>query len=142
MAKLKIHDGTPNETPVLEGYVRVVDALSVRNPQGRLVNFENFVDADPDERPTMLQAWADPNRITQQAPTPNDVISSDNCLIFGEKDRRKGTRRRSKVTLPLPDDWPPNFSYLESYVSIIKAEPDMAICCKFLFGVMLLTRCR
>jgi hypothetical protein len=88
-------------------------------------------------------------------------IDSNRCRIVVETDRRKrGRVKRSKFTVALPDRRPKgNVDYLAKYAEIIhtiykeaeeldakklakEAKAKRSDAHKFMFGVMLLTRCR
>jgi hypothetical protein len=161
MAKLKIKKAGSSKEPVVEEYINVVDGLFPRNAGGVYTNYDEFIDADPDERPNILQRFiAGPIKITHQPESGNpQVINNNNCLIFTERDRKKKGGRRSRVTVPMPDAPPENdipgrpaFEYLMVYANAIAdlhsqiAGPNdldnIEKCTRFMFGMMLLTRCR
>lgn len=92
-----------------------------------------------------------------------EEIQEDNCRIFVERDRRKKRRvHKSRFTVALPQDRPKgNVDYLQPYAEIIyglyrraaaaasATPPDVQEAAelrskahKFMFGMMLLTRCR
>ena len=142
MAKLKIMDAAGNFK--VQGYVNVVENLFATGSQQR---FDDFLDAEPSERPSLLQAAAGGAanfEITQERNNGQiEAISDANCRIYAQKDeKRRG--RRSKVTMPIPDATIGDFLYLENYAQAIHDlfENDRVRCCKFLFGVMAMTRCR
>jgi hypothetical protein len=160
MAKLRIDDVNGNLIP--DEYINVVNGLFLKDAvTGRYPNYEAFLDADPDERPAILQSFVVGSRKIQHQPEngPPQVISANNCLIFTERDRKKKGNRRSRVTVPMPDAPPvplvpgdPVFKYLLGYAKLIhdmyaeiddeNDHADIDRCTKFMFGVMLLTRCR
>jgi hypothetical protein len=182
MAKLKVFKKDPNHVPNPvnpdpyqawtifdeQGYVNVVMNLIYTanlgtDPQTLL----DYLDADPNDRPDMLQDYCNSpipapgtplNQrqylVFQQKSNGNtEPISQANCRIYAEKDRKQGPRR-SRVTQPIPDAAINDFSYLNTYAQKISdlwngnqnAVPpvaqDRAKCVKFMFGVMMLTRCR
>src|SRR4051812_7647649 len=102
MAKLKIDDGSGG--PVVQGYLNVVNEL-VMKPTA----YQEYLDADPDERADIIQAAAQVNGqnipVTQLPPSGStpQVIDSTNCRIVSEKDRRIRPGRKSRVTVPFPD---------------------------------------
>jgi hypothetical protein len=90
-----------------------------------------------------------------------EEIDSANCRIFVERDKRKRRRLpKSRFTIALPEDKPKdNVDYLQPYAEIIhklyseadaydaNGQPDKAAerrsrAHRFMFGMMLLTRCR
>lgn len=139
MAKLKITDNAGNIIPT--GYVRVVNNLILNEE-----TFYEFVFAEPDERADILQRTAQPDIIKQQrADGQLEAITNNNCKILGEKDVKQKPNKKSKVTIPIPDSRPTSVDYLEKYAETIHnfyTAGDKASAHKFLFGVMLLTRCR
>jgi hypothetical protein len=155
MAKLKClaksNANPPVKTIYKEGYISVAENLILIEE-----NFYEFLDADPEERPALLQKHAgrDPNNnklVEHMLPdnTTSEIIDNTNCRIVAQKDaRKKGNNKPSRVTMPMPDTRPLDFGYLAEYAQIIhnyylsgtNADKDKAH--KFLFGVMLLTRCR
>jgi hypothetical protein len=149
MAKLKITDAAGN---ILEqGYVNVVNNL-IANP----ANFQAFAQASPNHRPNMLQTFAaDPahpgmyvvkQETTLPAPQDLEPINNTNCQIFGDTDQlHTGTQPVSRVTVPLPVQPVTDVRYLQDYARRIHdlfEAGDLDFCCKFMLGVMLLTRCR
>ncbi|GAB2176731.1 hypothetical protein [Dongia sp. agr-C8] len=162
MAKLKICND--NETVLYEdGYVNVVDQLINAATPGSSANFQDFIDAEPDERADMLQAFAKVGLpppagvpafvVTQQkldvpAGQPKQIaIDGTNCKIFAQNDTRvRPGRKKTRITMPFPDAQITDFSYLEPYAAKIAALYSNAAtrpkCYKFMFGVMMLTRCR
>jgi hypothetical protein len=88
--------------------------------------------------------------------TPRE-IDQKTCRIFVELDKRKRRRiKKSRFTVALPDKQPKHVNYLQPYAEIIhglykqaeaaptpqKAAAFRERAHKFMFGVMLLTRCR
>lgn len=155
MAKLRIEDAGGNL--IVDEYVRVVEGLFLK-VGNNYPNYQDFIEADPDERPALLQQFVvGVNKITQQKEDgTTQPINGNNCAIITEKDRRKKANlKRSRVTVPMPDAPPeplvagdPVFKYLLPYAKQIHDlyhDTDAAKidkCTKFMFGVMLLTRCR
>ena len=152
MAKLKIDDGTGG--PVVQGYLNVVNEL-VMKP----VAYQEFLDADPDERADLLQTAAKVGGqtvpVTQLPPSGSipQEISSSNCRIVSEKDRRIRPGRKSRVTVPIAND--AALDYLDKHCIVIATRyagvPEAQLAGtpaaklearKFLFGLMMLTRCR
>jgi hypothetical protein len=158
MAKLKIEHA--DHTPVVDEYIRVINHLF--DPAGGFQNFEDFLNpANANGRPTILQnVVLDPHHITQEtASGAVERITDQNCRIDSVKDKKKPTGGKSRVTVPMPDAPPtppagkPTFFYLMKYANAIAdlhsqitdLENDfngIDRCTKFMFGMMLLTRCR
>jgi hypothetical protein len=156
MAKLKCL-AKDNSTPPVkslfkEGYIRVVDNLI-----GVEQNYYDFLDAEENERPEMLREYAgkDSNNnwvLEHVLPdeTKSEVIDNTNCRIFGQKDKKKkGAGKPSRVTIPIPHARPsdPDWTYLHEYAQAIHDyyqgnDESKRNGRKFLFGIMLLTRCR
>jgi hypothetical protein len=86
---------------------------------------------------------ADPNNEFEE-------INNTNSVIKGERDRKKkkNSNNPSKYTIPFPDTRPPNVDYLQKYAQIIhdlytqNTAASKRRAHKFIFGMMLLTRCR
>jgi hypothetical protein len=174
MAKLKcLKRDAGGANPLIEpqGYIDVTKKLIMDKG-----NFYEFVSADPDERPGILQGYAGKDAygkflvehvyFDQYGVEKSEVIDNDNCEIVAQKDRRKkGNKKPSRVTMPIPPEYVPNVSYLDEYIiqihaywdeyknqyptqncttaksaGEIAADKDNAR--QFLFGIMLLTRCR
>ena len=151
MAKLKIADNDDPNKPSKEGYINVANNLILKEEK-----FYEFVFAEPDERADLIQAAAGADAATPPRPCvvkhqlPNgslEAISSANCKVVGERDYKKKAGK-SKVTVPIPDTRPTDLSYLKGYAEIIHAlyntanPADKDLAHKFMFGMMLLTRCR
>jgi hypothetical protein len=159
-------DGFDHDTPNEQGYVNVTRNLILNEN-----NYVKFLLADPDERPEMLQGHAGHDEagrpcfvMHQEAGAGAGFVKIDdnNCVIKGERDRRKrrNTNKPSRYTIPIPDARPQNVNYLDKYAYIIfelyrdgygytknpneqivdQAKLDRAH--EFIFGMMLLTRCR
>ena len=149
MAKLKITDANGNI--LVDGYVNVVTQM-VFTPDANTEqrNLRDFLDAEPENRPTMLQKFTDPNAtgqfiVKQERFNGNLVaIDDDNCRIVAQKDAKQRARNRSRVTMPIPDAPISDFSYLDDYARNVHDlfETDREKCRRFMFGVMMLTRCR
>jgi hypothetical protein len=192
MAKLKICDNSENLLP--QGYINVVNQLVDLATPESAANFQDFIDADPEERPELLQelvnVWPSspppapnppyPNPrpvfvVTQQKidvppGTPKQIaIDQSNCRIIAQNDTRvRAKKKRTRITMPFPDTRVPDFGYLEAYVQTIMSlylevvpltppipnpppPPTYRVTqdafkklqtFKFMFGVMMLTRCR
>jgi len=153
MAKLRIEDNAGNL--IVDDYVRVIEGIFFKDGNGNYPNYQDFIEADPEERPALLQQFVTGGfKITQlRENNTKQVIDGSNCAIICEKDRRKKANvKRSRVTVPMPDAPPeptgpgaPVFAYLVPYAQQIKTlldAGDIDKCTKFMFGVMLLTRCR
>jgi hypothetical protein len=149
MAKLKIFEGNnpAGNLPNKEGYIDVATGL--------IADFNNFDSASERDRSDLLQGYAGKHTIYQLTRNPaNDVaIDRNNCKVKIESDeRKKPSVNFGKHNIVLPEiqaaDPPLDTGYLSEYVKAIDAlygagsatELDRA--CKFLFGIMLLTRCR
>jgi len=157
MAKLKIPtrvaNGFDHSTPNERGYVNVVENLILK-PQKYL----EFLAADEDERADLLQKAAGfeqdgvtPCVIFQELRDDTKVpIDEDNCIIKSEKDKKKrpNSNKPAKFTMPLPDKPPADVDYLHKYAEIIHTLYGQGTAAskkrahKFMFGMMLLTRCR
>jgi hypothetical protein len=148
MAKLKIIDNDDTVAKILPniaGYVNVVNNLILND-----ANYNQYLQADEKERPELLQAAAGVDAQGrkcvvehQTASGASEPIDNDNCMIKAERDVKK-LKVRSKVTMPIPDTRPMSMDYLDVYASALhdlyEQDPDRAR--KFLFGIMLMTRCR
>lgn len=157
MAKLKIFDdGVPAPGPLSrEGYINVATNL--------LDNYASFTSATEKERSDLLQCYAGENRTVYQwtkavpndtsQPAKNEAIDSSNCKIKIEFDERKqgnGNFGKHNMVLPKhePGDPPLSTGYLSDYVEAIHdlygdgSTPNKERACKYLFGLMLVGRCR
>jgi len=152
MSKLKIFDNNNphGNIPSREGYMNVAN--------GVINDLNNFENASDKERSDLLQNYANSDghvhTIFQLTRNPeNEVpIGSNNCKVNVEKDERKKPNVNfARHNMVLPELQPGeqlDTGYLSEYVIAIDqlygagsaAELDRA--CKFLFGIMLLTRCR
>ena|SRR5215813_4808155 len=152
MAKLKIfeNDDPTQNIPSKEGYRNTATGL--------LADLANFRSAHERDRSDLLRQYAGNHIIFQQTRNPQqDVpIDSNNCKIHIQNDGRKDPTAnlgRHNIVLPeiRPGDPPLNFGYLDRYVKAIVdlygaqgggAPAQVSAACEFLFGIMLLTRCR
>jgi hypothetical protein len=166
MAKLRIVK--PNGKLDVEAYKGVSDYFFPVPIIGQLpdtTNFDNFLDEDSDTRADTLQTavknlgtGATVTQLKAPPGTGDEPISSKNCMILAEKDRRAG-KRRARVTVPIPHEFPPdvNFGYLEDYAKEIyelyKKAKDPSTSAsdnnkllneahRYMFAVMMLTHCR
>jgi hypothetical protein len=148
MAKLKCLQKNMVGTKTLypQGYINVVSNMILVEDK-----FYEFLDADPDERPALLQAAAgkDANNNDviehETAAGVSEIIDNNNCKVLAQKDVKKKGNKRSVVTVPLPDKRPTDVTYLSQYTTIIHdmvGAGNQADANKFIFGLMLLTRCR
>jgi hypothetical protein len=152
MARLRIMQGANLD---VDGYVNVVNNL-VAKP-GKYRKYQKR----PNQRPTMLQdaasnGAAGTHLIKQMVlndPTGvgEEPITEDNCYIVGDRDQVRDASdadgASSRVTVPMPPepmDAADAFDYLDKYAQKISDlwATDRPKCRKFMFGVMLLTRCR
>jgi hypothetical protein len=156
MAKLKMFiKNNYNLGPSTQGYINVVDNL-VETPG----NLDDFLEAEPGERADILNTYAGRETNADGSVTILNVqhekkggggsvpISKDNCRILLELDHRT-IKRKSKHTISVPEEFvtavsPPDLSYLQPYIDIIVSldASNKPKAQKFLFGIMLLTRCR
>lgn len=176
MAKLKIPtpdatkpDGFDHDRPNVQGYVNVVDNLLIQ------ANYNNFLKADEDDRPDILQDFAKteangsitPNCFVFHEvvanPTEYAKIDNDNCSIRVEKDKRKRKNKNkpSRYSISFPEGNGISApGYLDRYaMEIFKLYsqaynvtlpnplpiPNQALldrAHRFMFGMMMLTRCR
>lgn len=174
MAKLKIP--TPLATipvtynqdlPFVQGYVNVVDNLLVE------ATYKDFIAADEDDRPDMLNAYASNNGASPNIAVFHEVVANpqnefvkidnDNCAIRVEKDKRKrkNKNKASRFRISFPEGQKlesPNYLdryamevfklYAQAYGVVLPNPlpvPNQALLDKthkFMFGIMLLTRCR
>jgi hypothetical protein len=172
MARLKIPTPTSTtgdydqNKPSVEGYARVV-AHILKNKS----NFTDFILEDDDERPETLQKivrgsasdndW--PNlAVFHQVIKPSGVeyerIDGENCQIKIQRDKqkRKNRNKPSRYTISLPETKPDaTLDYLHEYAVAVhdlyeaydpvqdnRDHPDLVKARQFMFGIMLLTRCR
>jgi hypothetical protein len=161
MAKLKIfyNNDTTSLVPDEVGYKNVAEGL--------IADLTNFDSASDKDRSDLLQKYANSDKKTHTiyqltrgtgggGSDVNEPIDKNNCKIDIEYDGRKKpatTYGKHKLALPellLGDTL--TTGYLEEYVKKVVSlygatgggttaqQTDDA--CKFLFGIMLLTRCR
>lgn len=150
MAKLKINDGAG--LPIAEGYIEVVNKIAFDTSERKV-----FLLADEDVRSDKLQAIVtklnpgDTNYRVKQDKNDGsgtfEEISSANCRIKAEPDEKKTATKRSKVIMPINDapfQTDADLSYLDGYLAKIATlwTSDQPSARKFLFGMMMITRCR
>jgi len=151
MAKLKIFDGNnpAGAIPSQDGYRNVTKNL--------LADLPNFLSATDKKRSDLLQQYASSvgSHIIYQLtfnPETNQAIDSSNCKVNVDEDERSNAGTFGKHNMVIPDqhvgDPPINPGYLEEYVKAIVSlygggtPTEILSACEFLFGIMLLTRCR
>ncbi|ESZ05407.1 MULTISPECIES: hypothetical protein [unclassified Mesorhizobium] len=153
MAKLKIFEGNDPTAaiPSKDGYRNVTKYL--------LADLATFLNASDKERSDLLQQYSSyggSNHIIYQLtknPEANQAIDCSNCKVNVQEDeRKKPSANFGKHNMVLPDqhvgDPPINPGYLEEYIKAIVSlygdgTPTKTLsACEFLFGIMLLTRCR
>ena len=148
MAKLKClqKSTTGVKTLFQQGYINVVSNMILVEDK-----FYEFLDADPEDRPALLQAAAgkdtNGNDVIEHetALGVSEIIDNNNCKVLAQKDVKRKGNKRSVVTVPLPDKRPTDVTYLNQYTTIIHdlvQAGNQANANKFMFGLMLLTRCR
>ncbi len=155
MAKLKIFENNDftQKKPSKEGYINVVNNY-VLSPT---VFHEFNMLANKSTRPTKLTQFAglDKNSVQlkvfhEPAGGGSEEINNANCVIAVHKNKQK-VSVAGLHNMTVPKDPLPNVSYLDVYVNaivelhgdgIVNGETGMQRACKFLFGIMLLTRCR
>jgi hypothetical protein len=157
----------------VDGYVNVTKKLLDNNSKDA---YTDFILADEDERPDMLQKmalatgeadnnWPRTAIFHQYVEVTNtgDVehyerIDGLNCKVKIERDKRKRKKaanpdKPSRYTITLPENRPgEELKYLHEYASNIynlylsaggqRDHPDAIKARQFMFGIMLLTRCR
>jgi hypothetical protein len=157
MAKLKIFkDNNVNaEIPSADGYVNVTQNLIlVAN------SYDYFRENNHKaERPTLLTTHAGYEGNTklkvyhELAAGGSAEITDGNCTIEVTEDQKKPNGGNpSKFNIGFPPERPLSVNYLKPYVQVLgsilfdPSEPDgdkrLERACQFLFGMMLLTRCR
>jgi hypothetical protein len=150
MSKLYIYENdNPNQNiPSKEGYRNVATNL--------LNDLANFRNATETQRSDLLRQYAGAKHTIFQLtrnPEQNVPIDSGNCKIKIENDeRKKPAANFGKHNMVLPEmqagDPPLNVGYLDKYVQAIDSlygqgnPAEVLSACEFLFGIMLLTRCR
>jgi len=153
MAKLKIFDSnnTALQIPSKEGYRNVATQL--------IADLPNFDSASDKDRSDLLQKYANYGgtnhiiyQLTKDNPPQEVPIDKTNCKVNLEYDVKKMGGNVGKHNLVLPEilvtDPPLSTGYLAPYVQAIVqlygtgTAPEVQSACEFLFGIMLLTRCR
>ena len=162
MARLKIFQGNnpAGNIPDQQGYRNVAT--------GFLADLSNFRTASTKDRADLLQQYADAGQAPQThtifellrnppvGQLPDLPINNTNCKVYINNDiRRKTGVAFGKHNLGLPEiqapDPPLTVGYLAPYVQAIVAlygatgggtPAQVTAACEFLFGIMLLTRCR
>lgn len=150
MSRLYIADNDDSSKPNTDGYSNFVQnaILNARN-------FDAFVRAHDDERADLVQTHAGSDQrgrkcvVTQLTiDRVSEPIDGGNCLVELKEDLQK-KRTASKHNISLPARWTrhdetPDISYLDKYVTALSdlAGTDPVKARNFLFGLMLLTRCR
>lgn len=182
MAKLRVQEAENSPTPSEDGYVVVVKRLVYGNTDAPGESmFQDFLDAEPDERVNILKEAAtitDANgnvikkfwvtHLVKEKDANGNIIEvpreiqDTDCRIFVERDKLKRRRvKRSKFTVALPESLTGagNSDYLAPYAQIIydlyrraKIKEDAgdlqdaarlrSRAHSFMFGIMMLTRCR
>ncbi|TGS09937.1 hypothetical protein EN852_028480 [Mesorhizobium sp. M2E.F.Ca.ET.209.01.1.1] len=152
MARLYIKDNGDPTRPSKDGYSNF--ALNAILNNG---NFKAFVGAQDDDRADLVQQHAGNDSKGLKCVVTHlligggeEPINHDNCLVEIVEDlQKKGSK--SKHNISLPKQWTsgveiPNIAYLDKYVTAIveiaRDEKDPVKARNFLFGLMLLTRCR
>jgi len=142
MAKLRIMTGGNLD---VQAYVNVFDNLIADTPQAQ-ANLAAYLAAPPPQRANLLQAATGGPIITQEPIAGGEEpINDTNCQIFSERDQKKpGVGQRSRATVPIPDLSVGNLAYLEKYAKVVHDlfPQDKTKCCKFLFAVGMMARCR
>ena len=148
MAKLKIADNADPTQPNKAGYINVVDNFILK-PAAYNAFIKN---ANKATRPSKLQAFAgvDENGVKcvvkhETTAGALEPITNANCVVNVQVDKKKsGTGSKSKHNMSVPEVRPTNVDYLSGYAKAIHDlyEDDPVKACKFMFGMMLLTRCR
>jgi hypothetical protein len=153
MAKLKVHEGDPT-IPSVQGYINVVDNLVLKKDgNGNYQNYEDFKNNKyKNTRPSVLQSYAKykvdntayPCAVYHVDGTEVE-IADNNCTIEVNVDENKATGKKSLANINFPEMNPGDVNYLKPYATaihdLVKAKKEEEAC-KFLFGIMLLTRCR
>jgi hypothetical protein len=166
MSRLRVSKLNSDTAVDPEGYIRFVDECILKP-----ANFDKFIKADDFERAGLVQQFAcrhpnDPSiELCQVRQKPSgggsaEPIDETNCLVTLNEDwQKKSSASKHNISLPrkwLKKDETPNIDYLNKYVEIIaklaigeqaytdadKSAGDPVSAGKFLFGLMLLTRCR
>jgi hypothetical protein len=160
-------DGFDHDRPNVQGYVNVVDNLLIQNTYKDFLDADE--DDRPDKlQGYASNGGADPTCIVFHEVVANPVnefkpIDNDNCAIRVEKDKRKrkNKNKASRFRISFPEgNALASPSYLDRYaMEIFKLyalaygvalpnplpapiQPHLDQAHKFMFGMMLLTRCR
>jgi hypothetical protein len=150
MARLYIRDNDDPSKPSKDGYANFAQNAILNN-----TNFIAFVAAQDDDRADLVQQFAGTDSMGRKCDVTHLVIGGgsesidhNNCLVEIKEDLQKKTAK-SKHNISLPKQWTsgsevPNIAYLDKYVTAIAemAPSDPVKARNFLFGLMLLTRCR
>jgi len=150
MARLYIEDNDDPRRPSKEGYANFARNAILDN-----TNFRRFVGAQDDDRAQLVQDHAGNDSDGRKCVVTHLVIDGDpepindrNCLVEIKDDLQKKSSK-SKHNISLPKQWTsgnerPDIAYLDKYVTAIVeiARRDPVEARNFLFGLMLLTRCR
>jgi hypothetical protein len=152
MARLYIEDNDDSALPSEDGYTQFVQNAILNNG-----NFKAFVGAQDDERADLVQQHAGTDSKGRKCDVTHlligggeDSIDHTKCLVEIKEDLQKKTSK-SKHNISLPKQWTsgnevPNIAYLDKYVTaivkIVEVEKNPIKARNFLFGLMLLTRCR
>jgi hypothetical protein len=151
MARLRIEDANGNVD--LDAYQPFVETLFYKDGGGNFPNFTTYVGKPPPQRADVLKTFVPnyPNgaliRQMLDDETTTEPIANGNCHINGDPDKLSNGHNPSQVTVPMPHKPIEDFRYLQKYARKIWElyDPNDAVnekATKFLFGVMLLTRCR
>ena len=157
MAKLKIFkDNNFNaEIPSADGYVNVTKNLILTAN-----NYDYFrANNHKAERPGLLTGHAGYDGAGTKLKVYHELqlggseeITDGNCKIEVTEDQKKPNGGNSKFNIGFPPERPLTVNYLKPHVQVLSEilndpnEPDadkrLERACQFLFGMMLLTRCR
>ncbi|MEW9836576.1 hypothetical protein [Mesorhizobium marinum] len=158
MAKLKIFkdNNTALEIPSADGYINVTKNLILM-----ATNYDYFkAENHKAERPSLLTTHAGYDEGNTKLKIYHELeaggsaeIIDDNCMIDVTEDKKKPNGNdKSKFHIAFPPDRPVSVGYLKPYVQVLGSilfdpnVPDgderLERACQFLFGMMLLTRCR
>ncbi|MER9134074.1 hypothetical protein [Mesorhizobium sp. M0768] len=152
MARLYIKDNDDRARPSKDGYCNFTLNAILNNG-----NFKRFVGAQDDDRADLVQQHAGTDPKGRKCDVTHllidggeESINDRNCLVEIKEDLQKKSSK-SKHNISLPKQWTsgnevPDIAYLDKYVTaiveIVKDEKDPVKARNFLFGLMLLTRCR
>ena len=141
---LKDTAGNPTDDISVEGYVAVTENFILS--QAGYNSFEGT--GAPGARADTLQQVVTTNVPTSVVTTLNkDVaISSGNCHISAKKDDNHiPGQAPAHITVPMPPAVLTSLGYLDEYILALNAlvsAGDLSKARRFLYGVMMLTRCR